>query len=252
MSVLCSRRGLVLSGGAYLAVIGSLFTGVYHPFTLVGLDRSWLILVAYVAVHLALGASWRTAWCYVLPAIPAVAGFLDASAHHNGWLVLAVFIGTPTALLLIAAGQLLALAAGRIGTGHLAPIIVAAALFLVALTPVAEAAREAYNLDTAPRLNSRLAQQLPLTVPALNTLCQQPLPASVRAEFTAAGQALIEETLRAGDSVVQASYEGADEDPGTHYELMTVRQLAEAQLAGLREIPRCDPALQLALQSAIG
>jgi len=33
---------------------------------------------------------------------------------------------------------------------------------------------------------------------------------------------------------------------------MTVRQFAQAQLAGLREFPRCDPALERVLATAIG
>ncbi|MDQ6776035.1 MAG: hypothetical protein M3071_07410 [Actinomycetota bacterium] len=155
-------------------------------------------------------------------------------------------------MLLVAIGQILAAGARRIGDGDLAPMIVVFALSLVATAPRAEAARETYHLDTAPRVNSRLAQQLPLTVPALNTLCPQPLPAPIRAEFTAPGQALVQETRQAGGAVVQASYQGTRESSGTHSKLMSVRQLAEAQLAGLQEIPHCDPALESALQAAIG
>jgi hypothetical protein len=230
-----------------------MFTGVENVFTLVaGADRSWLILVVFVAAHLALGASWRSAWVYALPPLIGVGGFLAGAAVHNPWIELAVFIGTPTAMLLVATGQLLALGACRIGDGRLAPIIVPTVLFLAAIVPVAEAARETYNLDIAPRLNSALAQQLPLTVPVLNSLCGDPLPASVRAAFTATGRALVQETRQAGGSVVQANYQGIDENPGTHYELTTVRQLAQAQLAGLHEFPHCDPALERALATAIG
>jgi hypothetical protein len=241
-----------VSGTVYAGVIGSLFTGVYDPFTLIGLDRSRLILVIFIAAHLALGASWRTMWCYALPPLFAAGGFVAAAAVHNPWIAVAVFIGTPTAVLLVAIGQALAAGARRIGVGRLAPVLIPVALFLVATAPLAEAARETYNLGTAPRLSRRVAQQLPLTVPALNSVCDRTLPASIRAELTLAGQTLIRETRRQGSSIVQASYLGADEDPGTHYELMTVRQLAEAQLEGLRAFPHCAPGLQSALRAAIG
>ncbi len=52
--------------------------------------------------------------------------------------------------------------------------------------------------------------------------------------------------------MVKTSYTGVNEDPGNHYELMTVRALAEAQLEGLRAFPHCEPALQHALRNAIG
>jgi hypothetical protein len=243
---------VLVSGSVYAGVIASLFTGVFNPFTSVGLDRSRLILVLFIAAHLALGASWRTMWCYALPPLFAIGGLLAAAAVHNPWIALAVFIGTPAAMLLVALGQVLAAGARRIGAGHLAPVIIPVALFLVATAPLAEAARETYNLETAPRLNRDLAQQLPLTVPAPNSLCDGTLPASIRAEFTAAGQALIRETRQQGGSVVQASYLAADEDPGTNYELMTVRQLTEAHLGGLRALPHCAPELQSALRAAIG
>jgi hypothetical protein len=253
MRVARRHPGLLLSGVLYACVVGSMFTGVEDVFTpVVGPDRTWLIFVVFVAAHLALGASWRSAWVYALPPLVGVGGFVAGAAVHNPWIELAVFMGTPTAMLLVATGQILALGAHRIGDGRLAPIIVPAFLFLASMAPVAEAARETYNLDNAPRLDSALAQQLPLTVPALNSLCGDPLPASVHATFAATGQALVRATREEADLVVQANDQGIDENPGIHYELMTVRQLAQAQLAGLREFPHCDPGLEHALATAIG
>ncbi len=241
--------GFLLAGVAYLALMGSQFSGIYHPFTL-GPDRSWLILVVFVAAHLALGASWKTRWGLALPAAIGIGGILAACAEHNPWTAIAVLVGIPTALLLIAAGRILVYAARQLG-GRSATIVVAVGLYLAAAAPLIEATRENYNLSTARHLNPAMAQQLPLVVPALNSLCGE-LPASLRHEFRAQGQALIRETRQAGSSVVKTSYTGVDEDPGTHYEFMTVRALAEAQLDGLRAFPHCEPALQHALRKTIG
>lgn len=180
--------GFLLAGVAYLALMGSQFSGIYHPFT-VGPDRSWLILVVFVAAHLALGASWETRWGLALPAAIAIGGILAARVDHNPWTAIAVLVGIPVVLLLIAAGRLFAYGARHIG-GRRARIVLAAALFLAAAEPLVEATRENYNLSTARHLNPAMAQQLPLVVPALNSLCGE-LPASLRHEFRAQGQALM-------------------------------------------------------------
>ncbi len=92
-----------------------------------------------------------------------------------------VLVGIPTALLLIAAGRILAYAVRRI-SGPRARIILAVGLFLAAAAPLIEATRESYNLSTARHLDPAMAQQLPLVVPVLNSLCGE-LPASFRHEF---------------------------------------------------------------------
>jgi hypothetical protein len=236
---------------AYLGLIGSLFTGVYHPFT-VGNDRSWLIVVVFAIAHVALGAAWRSNWSFAFPPVIALAGVLVASAAHNPWVVMAAIVGVPTALALIASGRLLGWAARRTPAARLATWLLPGLLFLAAAFPLADAARESYHLATGTRLPAAEARQLPLAENTLSGLCDpSALPGDYRSELTQA-RALVREAAVHGDLVVHTTYRGSDENAGEHNDVMTVRQLAQNQLENLREFPRCEPGLQHALEDAIG
>ncbi len=236
---------------AYLGLIGSLFTGIYHPFT-VGNDRSGLIIVTFAIAHVALGAAWRSNWSFALPPVIAIAGVLVASAAQNPWLVISAILGVPTASTLIAVGRLLGSAARRTRAAHIATWLVPAVLFAVAVVPLAEAARESHHVATGPRLPAAEARQLPLAENTLNGLCDpSALPAEYRRELKAEALALVREAQTHGDQVVHTTYLGADENAGEHNDVMTVRQLAENQLQNLHDFPNCQPALQAALEAAI-
>ncbi len=238
---------------AYLALIGSLFTRVYHPFTVIGDDRGWSILALFAVAHLALGASWRSKWSFALPPVIAIAGVLAARAAHNPWVIMGVIVRVPTALALIAIGRMLGWAARRTPAARIATWLLPGMLFLVAAAPLAQAARESYHLATGPRPPTAEAQQLPLAENTLNSLCDpSAIPADYRNALKAQARALIREAHVHGDFVVHTTYLGADENAGEHNVVMTVRQLAENQLGNLREFPRCEPGLQQALLDAIG
>ncbi len=200
--------------GAYVGLIGSLFTGVYYPFT-VSEDRSWLIVVPFVAAHLALGASWRRNWAFALPPAIAIIGVLAARANHNPWVELEVIVAVPTAMVLIALGRLLAWVVRHGTDGRLVTLGVPALLFVVAAGPLAEAARESYHLITGPRLPTALAEQLPLAENTLNTLCGDPgkPPSADRTAINAEARALVQQTRIHGDQVVHTTYFGQTRTP---------------------------------------
>lgn len=244
------KSWLAATGVAYLGLIASMFTNVYHPFTL-GTDRS-VIFIVFVGAHLALGASWPTRWSFALPPLIGIVGVLVASDTGNGLAAFASILAVPTAWVLLALGRLIAWAARHVGTGRLAPIAAPVVLLIAAAVPLAEGARESWQVTTAPPLRAAEAQRLPLNEYTLNSLCGPELPARDRANLEAKGRALVQAIRRHGSSVITATYYATDENAGEHHELMTVRQLAQNQLGALRDFHDCEQPLQRALTSAIG
>jgi hypothetical protein len=173
--------------------------------------------VIFAVAHFALGAGWRSNWSFALPPVIAMAAVLVARASRNPWIVMAVILGVPTALALIASGRLLGWAVPRTPRAPIATSLLPGILFLVAPAPLAEAARESYNLAAGPRLPAAEAQELPLAENTLNGLCDpSAVPAYSRNELRTQAYALVREAHIHGDLVVHTTLLGADENAGEH------------------------------------
>jgi hypothetical protein len=118
----------VATGVAYLALVASLFTGVYHPLG-VGDDRSGWVLLVFAAAQLALGAAWPTAWSFALPLPIGIAGVIVASHVDEPIGVAFAVISIPVAYVLVAIGRLLAWAIRRRGAPERVAISVPLVLF---------------------------------------------------------------------------------------------------------------------------
>lgn len=241
---------LAFTGALYLALSGVALTGVYHPFT-VGIDRSWLAVASVGVAQIAVGASWRTRWSYVLPLVVAVGAAIALSVGATTFTLFVFGGATGAAVVLVALGRLFG--AGLRRVGRTAQVAMPLVLFAIAALPLAEAAKESRHLATGRRVPAAIAAMLPLVEDRLNGMCgtgRYRPPAAERARLESQGRALASLTRQHPGWVVRTTYYSED-PPGEHHELMTVRQLAQNQLGNLREFPNCNRPLQQSLAAAV-
>lgn len=234
---------------AYVVLVGSFFTSVYHPFE-VGRDRSGLVFVVFLGAHLALGIGWRTAWCIVFPLLPGIAGVIVARQVDEPIGVFIAIAAIPVAIAIVAGGRLMRWVLGRVRADA---NVVAAALLVIAALPLADAMAESHRLATGPRLPAALAAHLPVD-DDLAGACGHYLARRERARLTVEGRALARAVRDRPDAVLTRTISYED-DAQAHDERLTIRQLAEEQLDGLRnaedELGGCPAELERSLASAL-
>ena len=173
-----------------------------------------------------------------------------ADVSYTGyWLVLLVACVVGCAL--TATGWLLGALARRPSAAQRAPALLAGALLVAAALPLAGSAREDVKASTGPRVPAYELAALPVDEYTLNSLCSPPDRRDPAAPLMRQAGALGDLARRHPDWTLDAHYFSSDEDAGEHTERMTVRQLAQNQLEGLREFPGCQPQLQRDLEAAI-
>ena len=233
------RQALALV--VYAALIGTVFTDLYEPLAQ-GRDDSWAVAVVVACAHLGLGIGVARAWVLLLPVGAGAA--LALTADELGLLVL-VFV-LPALMILTALGWGL----GRLASQR-APLAAGVA-FAIALWPVAWAASDQLHRARARHVPAAIQARLP-TDGSLSNLCPgAEAPPALRRDARRRAEVLVRELDRHPDDLVTYTYILSDE-PDPRREDITVRELAQEELEGLKANgPRCELALQRRLRAGIG
>ena len=235
-----SRRSVVALI-AYAALVGSVFTPLYTPFT-TGRDDSWGIVVVLVAAHIGVGAGVARIWALLLPVVFSVAVFLAAGAEGLAFVTL--LLGIP--------GGIVATGIGWIGAVVLRRGAAALAMtaFVCGLVVAIWAAVETTERATAQHVPAALQAQLPTEL-SLGNLCPgAETPRHLTARLRRQTDVLIRELHRHPDWLVSYVYYYSD-DPEERTDI-TIRELAEEQLKDLESGGNCAPELQRRIRDALG
>jgi hypothetical protein len=228
--------------GSYVVLIGTVFSGLFEPFTQ-GDDDSWAIVVVILCAHFGLALTVARAWILVLPVLLSVV--LAIAAGEAAALVL--ILGLPPLLIVTALGWVLGRVLGR------RALLGAALAFGVALWPVAWAASEQLDRARADHVPKAVQARLPTQI-SLGNLCPgTATPPAVRRDVRQRAESLVRELEGHPDDLVRRTLY-LEEDPDPLREDITVRQLAQEQLEDLETNggSKCEPALQRRLREGIG
>lgn len=240
---LAGHRRLVLGLVAYLLLVGSVLTPLYDPLT-TGIDDTWAIGLVLVCAHLGIGVLLPHPWTLALPVGFCTLAFLVAGAGGEAWLIL--FFGMPLAFFVTVLGCGL----GWVLRRRAWPL--GAAVFAVAVWPVAWATAETVQRAEASHVPAAVQRALPATGGTLNEICLPEAPAAERRLARRRFEALLVALRRRPDQLVTYTYQSEDA-PDAHKDI-TVRELGEQELYSLAHGGNgpCLAGLRRRLHAALG
>ena len=209
---------------AFFVVCGLMFTGVLEPLTH-GRDDSWAILVTPVAATFGLALAvrgWRMLFAPLALAFAAVVAAGDDPLAMAG----IALAGLPALLIVGAIGVVVARrlqrAAGR----------AVLAAFAVAVLPLLWGTIDTVRRNTAAELPGKTVEQLPIDESFGNLCPEASTPPRISRRLRREAEVLLRELREHPHSLIPYTYVYGEEPP--EKELITVRELAEQQLHGLR------------------
>lgn len=222
----------------YVGLLATLGTSLYAP-DVTGRNDGTLMAVLVLAAHVGIGVAVARWWVLIVPVAFGFVAFL--LSEDDLATLLALIVAVPGALLATALGWL---AGQRLGRDALP---VAAAVFAVAVVPVAWAGAETIKRSNAPHLPAAVQRQLPIEE-SLASDCEKEAASNPRME--ARVRVLVRELERNPDALVTYTYYYAD-GPEPEPRDITVRELAQEVLVDLEANPGCRTELRRQIEDAL-